>query len=256
MPIDKLSANAFATGAVANSLGYTPANKAGDTFTGNVVFSANATVTGAATFSNTVTVTGNVLVNTTVAPVSSGKFAINSGISSSSVNVLELQQATDGANKAAAAFGVSIQNGGQNTNASDLYISTASGGSLVQRGRFDSSGNFQFNSGYGSVATAYGCRAWVRFNGTNGTIIGSGNVSSVSDNGSGNFAVNFTTAMPDTNWAGFVTTAETGGTGASFTYHGTLHSIDSTTSVGVNTTAYNIGTTLGDVGRVNVSIFR
>ena len=54
MPIDKLSANAFATGAVANSLGYTPANKAGDTFTGNVVFSANATVTGAAAFSNTV----------------------------------------------------------------------------------------------------------------------------------------------------------------------------------------------------------
>lgn len=58
MPIDKLSANAFATGAVANSLGYTPANKAGDTFTGNVVFSANATVTGAAAFSNTVTVDG------------------------------------------------------------------------------------------------------------------------------------------------------------------------------------------------------
>jgi hypothetical protein len=56
VPIDKLSANAFATGAVANSLGYTPANKAGDTFTGNVVFSANATVTGAATFSNTVAI--------------------------------------------------------------------------------------------------------------------------------------------------------------------------------------------------------
>ena len=36
MPIDKLSANAFATGAIANSLGYTPANKAGDTFTGAV----------------------------------------------------------------------------------------------------------------------------------------------------------------------------------------------------------------------------
>ena len=56
MPIDKLSANAFATGAVANSLGYTPANKAGDTFTGNVVFSATANVTGAATFSNTVAI--------------------------------------------------------------------------------------------------------------------------------------------------------------------------------------------------------
>jgi hypothetical protein len=33
-------------------------------------------------------------------------------------------------------------------------------------GRFDSSGNFYMNSGYGSVATAYGCRAWVNFNGT------------------------------------------------------------------------------------------
>jgi hypothetical protein len=67
VPIDKLSANAFATGAVANSLGYTPANKAGDTFTGNVVFSANATVTGAATFSNNVTITGNTTFSNTVA---------------------------------------------------------------------------------------------------------------------------------------------------------------------------------------------
>ena len=60
MAIDKLSANAFATGAVANSLGYTPVNKAGDTFTGNVVFSANATITGAATFSNTITVANTI----------------------------------------------------------------------------------------------------------------------------------------------------------------------------------------------------
>lgn len=30
----------------------------------------------------------------------------------------------------------------------------------------DASSNFQFNSGYGSSATAYGCRAWVNFNGT------------------------------------------------------------------------------------------
>jgi hypothetical protein len=148
---------------------------------------------------------GNVLVNTTVAPASSGKFAINSGISSSSANVLELQQATDGANKAAAAFGLTIQNGGQATNASDLYISTASGGSLVQRGRFDSSGNFYFNSGYGSVATAYGCRAWVNFNGGNGNTAGAinanGNVSSVTANGTGDYTVNFTTAMPDANYS-------------------------------------------------------
>lgn len=64
------------------------------------------------------------------------------------------------------------------------------------------SGNLQFNSGYGSAATAYGCRAWVNFNGTGTVAIrGSGNVSSITDNGVGNYTVNFTNAMPDTNYA-------------------------------------------------------
>ena len=38
MALDKLGGNSFSTGAIANSLGYTPANKAGDTFTGTVTF--------------------------------------------------------------------------------------------------------------------------------------------------------------------------------------------------------------------------
>lgn len=62
-------------------------------------------------------------------------------------------------------------------------------------------GLFQMNSGYGSVATAYGCRAWVKFAGGSGSINGSGNVSSVTRNSTGNYTVNFTTAMPDTNYA-------------------------------------------------------
>jgi hypothetical protein len=69
-------------------------------------------------------------------------------------------------------------------------------------GQFDSSGNFKFNSGYGSVATAFGCRAWVNFNGTGTVAIrDSGNVSSITDNGTGNYTVNFTTAMPDTDYS-------------------------------------------------------
>jgi hypothetical protein len=69
-------------------------------------------------------------------------------------------------------------------------------------GQFDSSANFKFNSGYGSVATAYGCRAWVNFNGTGTVAIrASGNVSSITDNGVGNYTVNFTNAMPDINYA-------------------------------------------------------
>mgnify|MGYP003636336006 CR=1 FL=1 len=66
----------------------------------------------------------------------------------------------------------------------------------------DSSSNLKFNSGYGSVATAYGCRAWVNFNGTGTVAIrDSGNVSSITDNGTGDYTVNFTTAMPDANYA-------------------------------------------------------
>ncbi len=71
----------------------------------------------------------------------------------------------------------------------------------VERLRIDSSGNLKFNSGYGSAATAYGCRAWVNFNGTGTVSIrGSGNVSSITDNGTGNYRVNLSTAMPDTNY--------------------------------------------------------
>jgi hypothetical protein len=93
-----------------------------------------------------------------------------------------------------------------NTEAS--YQPLLLGGSTVSfttsgtaRGGFTSGGNFQFNSGYGSVATAYGCRAWVNFNGTGTVAIrASGNVSSITDNGVGDYTVNFATAMPDANY--------------------------------------------------------
>ena len=79
-------------------------------------------------------------------------------------------------------------------------IDFAEGGAAC--GQFDSSANFKFNSGYGSVATAYGCRAWVNFNGTGTPAIrASGNVSSITDNGTGDYTVNFTNAMPDANYS-------------------------------------------------------
>jgi hypothetical protein len=79
-------------------------------------------------------------------------------------------------------------------------IDFAEGGTAC--GQFDSSANFKFNSGYGSVATAYGCRAWVNFNGTGTVAIrASGNVSSITDNGTGTYTVNIATAMPDANFA-------------------------------------------------------
>lgn len=48
----------------------------------------------------------------------------------------------------------------------------------------------------------YACRAWVSFNGTGTVAIrGSANVSSITDNGLGDYTINFTTPMPDSNYA-------------------------------------------------------
>lgn len=52
------------------------------------------------------------------------------------------------------------------------------------------------------AAPMFACRAWVNFNGTGVVAIrASGNVSSITDNGVGDYTVNFTTAMPDANYA-------------------------------------------------------
>jgi hypothetical protein len=94
---------------------------------------------------------------------------------------------------------------GTDTNTGEFFpaadtIAWTTGGS--ERMRVDSSGNLLFNSGYGSVATAYGCRAWVNFNGTGTVAIrASGNVTSITDNGTGDYTVNFTNAMPDANYS-------------------------------------------------------
>lgn len=54
------------------------------------------------------------------------------------------------------------------------------------------------------AAPLFACRAWVNFNGTGTVAIrASGNVASITDNGVGDYTINFTTAMPDANYAWF-----------------------------------------------------
>jgi hypothetical protein len=71
--------------------------------------------------------------------------------------------------------------------------------------------NYQYatqSRGFNSTGTApvFGCRAWVNFNG-NGTVAirASGNVSSITDNGVGDYTINFTTALPDANYSAVLT---------------------------------------------------
>jgi len=81
----------------------------------------------------------------------------------------------------------------------------------------DSSGNLQFNSGYGSVATAYGVRAWVNFNGTETVAINaSGNISSITDIGTATYELNFANNMSDANYAIGTTARQTLAGGTAF----------------------------------------
>lgn len=120
----------------------------------------------------------------------------------------------------------------------------------TQRGEFDASGNFLFNSGYGSVATAYGCRAWVNFNGTGTVAIrASGNVSSITDGGVGNYTVNFTTAMPDANFAAIPATGTTASNNEGV-------NVDTRNTSSVRIYVYNSSSALADDAYVAVAIYR
>jgi len=103
------------------------------------------------------------------------------------------------------------------------------------------SGNLSFNSGYGSAAVAYGCRAWVNFNGTGTVAIrASGNVSSITDNGTGDYTVNFTTAMPDADYAASSLNHNNAGTGIGISF------VNNTVTTAFSTTGFRFRT--GDTG--------
>jgi len=102
------------------------------------------------------------------------------------------------------------------------------------------------------TAPLYMCRAWVNFNGTGTVAIrASGNVSSITDNGVGNYRVNFTTAMPDANYAP-VGTAEDVSSGNFVT--GNSATVPTTSGF----TFYIVSSAgaLTDTARVNIGIFR
>lgn len=102
------------------------------------------------------------------------------------------------------------------------------------------------------------CRAWVNFNGTGTVAIrGSFNVSSITDSGTGFYTVNFTTAMPDTNYAAMLTVGQ-----------GTTHGVDDASRAlrvvtnDFSTSSYLIGvvnqseTAFVDANVVQLAVFR
>ena len=163
---------------------------------------------------------------------------------------------------------ISVARSGTNldTDGMVLGVDTSSGNIIVRENlplyfytnnteqmRITAAGLLQFNSGYGSVATAYGCRAWVNFNGTGTVAIrASGNVTSITDNGTGDYTVNFTTAMPDVNYS-VVQSANFNETTTKI--NSSLIRTQNTSNCSVATHGDN-GTTQFDCQIVTVAVFR
>ena len=160
----------------------------------NLTVTGTVTQTGGATFNGGIT--GNVAFDTNTLYVDATNNRVGIG-TSSPASKLHIDQGTGGE-------GLRFERDTYDT----MDIELSESGLRFRNetdGRtdlfLDGSGILKFNSGYGSAATAYGCRAWVNFNGTGTVAIrASGNVSSITDNGVGDYTINFTTAMPDTNY--------------------------------------------------------
>jgi hypothetical protein len=144
-----------------------------------------------------------------------------------------------------------------------LYFGTLNdaGSSGTDAVKITSTANLQFNSGYGSVATAYGCRAWVSFTGSTAAIRGSANVSSITRNGTGNYVVNYSTAMPDINYSAVASCSGQGSTNGS-TNCILVNASAGGTNVAPTTTAttlfcYHPGNQVAqDTAYINFAVFR
>ena len=87
-----------------------------------------------------------------------------------------------------------------NTNTDRTISLTDTTGNIVTTGDSGTITAPMLDGGQTGSAPAFGVRAWLRYDGKTNTINGSGNVSSVTDNASGDFTINFTTALPNGNY--------------------------------------------------------
>lgn len=105
----------------------------------------------------------------------------------------------------------------------------------------------------GGEAPIYACRAWVNFKGTGTVAIrASGNVSSITDNGTGDYTVNFTVSMPDANYSFIGISGDSSGSPTST-------GIFRAYNYGINNIAFTVVNTTGTIlDRVenNIAIFR
>ena len=104
------------------------------------------------------------------------------------------------------------------------------------------------------------CRAWVNFNGTGTVAIRDDfNVSTIGDDGTGDYFVNFTNALADNNYC-VVTSGFNSGTGdgswiSTFSSNGTWGANSDITTAKCNIVSYNSGGSSQDNQAIGVAIF-
>jgi hypothetical protein len=98
------------------------------------------------------------------------------------------------------------------------------------------------------------CRAWVNFNGTGTVAIrASFNVSSITDNGTGDYTVNFTNALPDANYMINGTSSLPSGGSDRRVVATNLNTTPTTSAVRISV---GYGSTADDQSYVQVAVFR
>ena len=151
---------------------------------------------------------------------------------------------------------------------------TVSGSTIEQDGgtilSVDSSGNLTVANNLSVTGTApipdalstasgsapsYSARAWIKFNGTTATINGSGNISSLTDGGTGKYIVNLTTAMPDALYTVALGVADDSTSGNMVTNGNSNYTPNFTTS-SFRVQTMNFSATQQDKDHIHAVVFR
>jgi hypothetical protein len=241
----------------------------GDPFTvaGTLVSSGTVDITGAFKLDGTAGASGQALVSAggantptwstlgTMASQSASAVAITGG---TITGITDLTVADGGTGASTITANSVILGNGSSALSGNLVAPSTSGNVLTSNGTTWTSAA----APTGITATTgsapyYGARAWVNFNGTGTPAIrASGNVSSITDNGTGLYTINFTTAMPDTSYTtvGSSIGSTTSADGTTLT--GTAGGAAPTTSAVQVRMTYGANSSALDTTYVNVVVFR
>lgn len=153
---------------------------------------------------------------------------------------------------------LSVQNISGSVNCGTVLASTVTASGDVRANAVYIAGNvLMSNTAVDSYLTNHQVgriKAWVRFNGiTTSTILGSNNVSSISDLGVGTYRVNFTTALSDNNYCALISSRN--GTGEA--QENSTTNLPNTSNIGILCTVVNeASTTNTDMDAIYLLIIR